>query len=112
MLMTRASHANLETPIIGDSSTMRAACGSPDPSITSSAYFSTSAPPFEYPTSTSGLSAPIRVRRSRAAMRTAASQSSQVTSVRPAGTVPCPGTRSATTWYPSPRRSSPMLRML
>ena len=45
--MTRASQANGATPIIGEISTRRVDGKSSPRSTSSSAYFSTSAPPFE-----------------------------------------------------------------
>ena len=98
-----AKRAKRVIPIIGVISTTRSARGSFGSSIASSEYFMASAPPFENPTRCTGPGAGTRRRASRTASRVAAIQSSQRTSVRPAGTVPCPGRRTPIATKPRSR---------
>ena len=85
----------LVMPIIGADSTMRSGLASCASSSTSSAYFMASAPPLEKPTMCSGAGAGARRRASRTARCVAAIHCSHSTLLRPAGTVPWPGSRMA-----------------
>ena len=98
-----AKRAKAVMPIIGEIRIRRSGRARRWSSTASSAYFTASAPPLEKPTICSGRDGPARRRASRTASRVAASQSSHSTSVKAAGTVPCPGILIATATKPRSR---------
>ncbi|MCY1311141.1 hypothetical protein D9M70_614140 [compost metagenome] len=88
-----AKRAKRVMPIIGESRIRRSVRARAGSSRLSRAYFKASAPPLEKPTRCSGMSGCRRRLASRTASRVPAIQSSQVTLVSAAGTVPWAGMR-------------------